>query len=473
MDGAKTVLIVEDDPLERRLLYHSLSDRYRTLEAGDKAGALTALEREHVDIVLLDLHLPPSIETTAEGFSIQESISRRDPNLPLVVITGDQDHHVALDMIDRGVADFLLKPIDPLALNVVIARVLDRAALQRELQELRRTLRERCALGHLIGQSRIMRALFATLLRLAASSANVLLLGESGTGKSAAARALHEESPRAEGPFVVVDGAAIPESLMESELFGHVRGAYTGATGSRAGRIQMAHGGTLFLDEIGNLSPVAQSKLLLFLDRRSYTPVGSTAEVKVDVRLVAATNLDVQQLVADGRFRADLLYRIQVATAILPPLRERSEDISLLADFLLASLGKEIGRPHVRLSADAIGLLESYHWPGNVRQLKHVLEGSLVLLDGDLLRASDLILPGPAAAVSGAPTAPPPAPAMVELPSGAEPETADFREQVGSYERNLIGQALLRSGGNKAAAGRLLGLDENQIRYLCRKHGIA
>lgn len=386
-----------------------------------------------------------------------------------MIVTGDQDRHLALEMIGRGVSDVLHKPVDPPILQVVIARALERAELERELQQLRDEVRERYSFGNLVGQSPAMRKLFATLVKLAATSTSVLVLGESGTGKSAIARALHHESPRAGGPFVVVDGAAMPEALLESELFGHTRGAYTGATSQKAGRIEMAQGGTLFLDEIGNLSLSAQSKLLLFLDSSSYTPVGSNEEIRVDVRLIAATNANLAELTRRGAFRPDLLYRIQVATVVIPPLRERKEDIGPLAQFLLASIGRELGRPAVRLSADAVSRLEEFPWPGNVRQLKHALENSLVLLDGDVLAASELVLPPPWPAEPAAPDPAPPDPTAPVFREGTNP---GFKKRVAAFEREILQDVLRRTGGNKAQAARLLGLDENQIHYLCRKHGM-
>jgi len=457
----------------RRLLYHTLKHSYQVLEAGDAAEALAAMDRGGIDIVLLDMHLPPALDTPEEGLRVHCGIRQRDPLLPVVVVTGDQDRHLALEMVDRGIADFLLKPIDADVLLVVVARSLARARAERELQELRRTVRERSGLGQLIGSSPAMRHVFATLRRLAATSTTVLLLGETGTGKSVVARALHQESARADGPFVVVDGATIPESLLESELFGHVRGAYTGASAAKIGRLPLAEGGTLFLDEIANLSLAAQGKLLLFLDSHRCTAVGSEKEIQLDVRLIAATNQDLESMVREGRFRADLLYRIQVAAVTLPPLRERVLDIGPLASLFVARLGKEMGRPHARLSTDAIELLESCPWPGNVRQLKHVLEGSLVLAERDILHAADLVLPAPAreeAAERGESRAD----AATALPAGPDPGsvTGRYAEQVAQFERDLITRAMEKTGGNKSAAGRLLGLDDNQIRYLCRKHSV-
>ena len=463
------VLVVDDLATERRLLYHALKSDHRVLEAGDGDAVLAQLESEPVDLVLLDLHLPPHPESAAEGVRILQEIRRLRPRCPVVIVTGDQDRGVALDMVRRGVADFLLKPIEAEVLRTVIARALERAALERELEEARGRAAERATFGGLIGRSRAARELFARLEKLARAPTTVLLLGESGTGKSAVARALHIEGPRAAKPFVVVDGATIPESLVESELFGHARGAYTGAEAARTGRIEMADGGTLFLDEIGNLSPAAQAKLLLFLDDHTFTPVGSNQPVRVDVRLVAASNRDLAELVREGRFRADLLFRIQVTTVTLPPLRERREDVGPLAEYFIATLGKEFGRPGARLTPEAVSLLEGYPWPGNVRQLRHALESSLALADRDVLDAGDLALPlvpfpgaEPAVAV-------PPAAAD---PSAGAPEAATFGSRVADFERRLLIGALTTTRGNKAAAGRLLGLDENQIRYLCRKHGV-
>jgi DNA-binding NtrC family response regulator len=449
----KTILLVDDQATERRLLYHALKSDYRILEAEDGESALRHLSREEVDLVILDLHLPPDTSTSREGVRLQWKIAECNATTPVVITTGDGDHSLALEMVRRGVADFLLKPIDPEVLRIVAARALERARLEREVARLRREMRRRYSFGNLVGDSPAMRAVFAKLERLAAASTTVLLLGDSGTGKSALARALHNHGPRAEKPFVVVDGASVPETLMESELFGHVRGAFTGAESEKPGRIQKADGGTLFLDEIGNLSPAAQARLLLFLDSRKFTKVGASEEIEVDVRLIAATNAGLDSLVEEGKFREDLLFRLQVATVTLPPLRERKQDIPLLAERFLAEFCREMKRPPVGLKPAALGLLESYPWPGNVRQLRHVLETSLVLADVPTLDAADLSLPTSA---------------VTEAHAGS----GSLKERVAGFERNLVQEALEKTAGNKAAAARLLGLDDNQIRYLCRKHGI-
>jgi DNA-binding NtrC family response regulator len=458
MSARATVLIVDDLPEERRLLHFALKDRFDTLEAGDAGEALRHLDDAHADVVLLDLHLPPRVDHPDEGVRLHAAIHERAPELPIVIVTGDEDRAVALEAVERGVADFLLKPIDGDVLKTVVGRALERARLERELRELRRQVHERFSFQSLVGESAAARKVFSKLERLAGVRTTVLLLGESGTGKSAVARALHFASPRADGPFVVVDGASIPETLLESELFGHAKGAFTGADAAKAGKLRRADGGTLFLDEIANLSREAQAKLLLFLDSRSFTPVGSDDPIEVDVRLVAATNQDLDRLVAEDRFRADLLYRIQVATVTLPPLRERAQDIAPLCRRLLAELCREAARAPVELSPDAYALLESYPWPGNVRQLRHVLESSLVLADGDVLAAGDFALP--------------PYPGARPGPGAPTDRDAAFKQKVLEYERRLLTEALAGTRGNKAAAGRRLGLDENQIRYLCRKHGL-
>jgi len=466
-----TILLVDDQPTERRLLYHALKGSYRVVEAGDADEALRVTEGEPPDLVLADLHLPPNLETPEEGIRLHARLRERFPLLPVIIVTGDQDRATALDMVSRGVADFLLKPIDPTVLRIVIARAIERARLERELEELRARLEERYSFGKMIGKSAAQRAVFSKLRKLARVRTTVLLLGESGTGKSAAARALHLESDHASAPFVVVDGAAIPESLIESELFGHRKGAFSGADRDAPGLIPTAHGGTLFLDEIGNLSLAAQAKLLLFLDRHVVTPVGSTEEIPVDVRLVAATNRDLNALVRSGRFREDLYFRIDVASVHLPPLRERTEDILPLCNQMLAELCRDMRRPRVGMSPDAAGILEEYPWPGNVRELQHVLESSLVLLAETerTMGPEDLVLPAQPRGrpVPDAPDAPaPPEDAEAGI-GGAE---IPFKERVAEFEKQLLRNALEKSGGNKAAAGRLLGLDENQIRYLCRKH---
>ncbi|MDP6529062.1 MAG: sigma-54 dependent transcriptional regulator [Gemmatimonadota bacterium] len=455
-----TILLVDDEATERRLLYHLLKADYRVLEAEDGAGALDVVEREAVDLVILDLHLPPDPDTADGGVRTLKEVRARRPWVPVVIATGDRDRNVALEMVRQGATDFLLKPLDPDVLRIVVVRALERARLESELRDLRRTVRRRHSFGSLIGQSPVAQKMFARLQKLAGVPTTVLLLGESGVGKSSIARVLHEEGSRADGPFVVVDGAAIPESLMESEMFGHVRGAFTGADVRREGRIRKADGGTLFLDEIGNLNAAAQAKLLLFLDNRTYSPVGSSEEICADVRLIAATNRSLEDLVLEGSFRQDLLFRLQVATVDLPPLRDRRGDIASLAEHFLDTLSEEMGRRPPRLSVAALKRLLEFSWPGNIRQLQHVLESSLVLLDGEDLDPGDLMIP------------PEENDAAREGIVADSSEGLPLKERITAFERAILVDALAASAGNKSSAGRALGLDDNQIRYLCRKHGL-
>ncbi len=465
-----TLLLVDDRAAERRLLYHALMPEFNVIESGEASDAIARASRGGVDLVLLDLHLPPYEATPDEGIRVLETIRDSAPGLPVVIITGDSDRALALDMVRRGVADLLLKPIDPDVLRVVVARAMERARMERELRELRARLSARPSFGGLIGASPAMRALFARLQRLGETPTPVLLLGESGTGKSALARALHLEGPRASRPFVIVDGAGIPESLLESELFGHVRGAFTGAEDARLGRIQAAAGGTLFLDEIGNLSGGAQAKLLLFLDTHACQPLGSNQSVRVDVRLIAASNRDLVEMVAEGRFRADLLYRMQGTCRRIPPQAERRMDTGPIAESILYPLGKEWGRPGARPDPEALRLLEVNPWPGNVRQLRHALEASLAIAESDILDARNLELPGDARdeGEGGVHALPGKVAGDRDARSGES-----FTARTSAYEREILADAIARAGGNKAAAARSLGLSENQIRYLCRKHGLA
>ncbi|HYO91586.1 MAG TPA: sigma-54 dependent transcriptional regulator, partial [Pyrinomonadaceae bacterium] len=326
-----TLLVVDDDTSVRRQLYWALSQEYKVLEAGARNEAVEVLQRENIDVVLSDLHLPPHLDDMSEGLAIVEEARKLRPPVPVIVITGTDSKQAALETIRRGAYGFFEKPFDPDEVLHIVHQAARVRRLEREIIRLRSELEGCRGFAHLVGASSALAKTIKQARAAAATSATVLILGENGTGKELIARAIHEESPRASGPFVAVSCAALPETLIESELFGHEKGAFTGAHAARKGRFELADNGTLFLDEISELAPSVQVKLLRVLQERSFERLGGTKTVSVNIRLIAASNRDLEQEVEAGRFRRDLFYRLNVVPLTLPALRERCEDVPLLA----------------------------------------------------------------------------------------------------------------------------------------------
>lgn len=347
---------------------------------GNVEDALREIASEPPDLVLLDLVMPGR-----SGLDLLADLQERDVRAPVIVLTGTNTVNAAVEAMKRGAADFMTKPFELDALRLKVRDRLEKRELQDEVERLRDEVEERQQLGRMVGRSDVMRTVFRTVERIAKAEATVLVTGESGTGKELVARAIHDLSPRAEGPFIAVNCGAIPSELIESELFGHEKGAFTGATERRVGRFEAANSGTLFLDEIGELDQAVQVKLLRVLQERTFERVGSSQSMTVDVRIVTATNRDLQEEIKNGNFREDLYYRVAVVPVALPALRERREDIRLLAKTFLARLG-----PEKKLSPAAIGSLENYTWPGNVRELENAIEYSIALCESDTIDQDDL-----------------------------------------------------------------------------------
>jgi DNA-binding NtrC family response regulator len=452
-----TILIIEDEAKMRRLLELNLGDDgFKTLSAGDAETGLKLLASEPVHLVLTDLKLPG-----ISGLEFLQTAKQQNPALPIVVMTAFGSVETAVEAMKAGASDYVLKPFSLAEMRMVVHKELDNSRLREENRSLREALGQKYSHPNIVAISPKMQEVLATVERVAPTNSTVLLGGESGVGKDLIARAIHEKSRRASGPFVKINSTAIPENLLESELFGYEKGAFTGATASKPGKFELADKGTLFLDEIGDVPPAIQVKLLRVLQEREFERLGGTRTVKVDVRLIAATNRDLRAALEDGTFREDLYYRLNVVPIDIPRLREHKEDISGLTNLFLARFAKDSGRSEkiTGISPAAMQLLVSHYWPGNVRELQNVIERACALATSKQLDIGDIQLDSPrnrTFSSSGASS-------DRFLPDGM---TLD------QWEDEMIREALKRAGGNKSQAARLLGLSRNALRYRLSKIGI-
>jgi len=380
----RTILIVDDDASARYGLRRALEHKYRIAEADSATAARGALERERPDVVLLDLVMPE-----VDGLSLLKTMREDGYEQPVLVVSALDSAKTAVDALRVGATDYIVKGFDIEELRKRVANLIEMLELSNENERLRRELVAEGQFGRMIGTSPAMRKVFEMAERVAPSDATVLILGESGTGKDLLAQEIHERSPRKGGPFIAVNCAALPENLIESELFGYEKGAFTGAAQQKKGKFELASGGTLFLDEIGDMNPVTQAKVLRALENRKVERLGGSFAIEVDVRVVSATHRDLPAEIAAGKFREDLFYRLRVVTLELPALRAHKDDIALLAETFLSQLNSRHNRK-ARLDSSAIELLTRYDWPGNVRELKNALERSLVLAPGEKIGASEL-----------------------------------------------------------------------------------
>jgi DNA-binding NtrC family response regulator len=449
---AKRLLIVDDEPNMLRVLELQLSSAGFAVEkAANAEQALPILDRGGLDMVLTDLKLPGM-----DGLELLGRIRGMDSSLPVIIMTAYGTVETAVQAMKAGASDYVLKPFSLDDLMLTIEKVLELHALRAENRRLRDELGRRYQFDNIIGPSAAMQEVFAAVSRVAPTRATVLLAGESGIGKDLIARAIHHHSPRRDRPFVKISCSAIPENLMESELFGYEKGAFTGATASRAGKFEQADGGTVFLDEIGDVPPQVQVKLLRVLQEREFERLGSNKTQKVDVRIVAATNQDLRAALEQGAFREDLYYRLNVVPINIPPLRNRKEDILLLVEHFLAKYRDETGGRIQSVTPAAMERVLSYHWPGNVRELENIIQRAMVLAPGPALQPADIQLDSERQA----------APTGDKLPFVPDGMTLD------QYEQELIREALRRAGGNKSQAARLLGLTRNALRYRLTQMGI-
>ncbi|MBL8176363.1 MAG: sigma-54-dependent Fis family transcriptional regulator [Bryobacterales bacterium] len=448
----KRILVVEDeDKLRRVIQLQLLSAGFAVDQAASAEEALPLLDR--ADLVLTDLKLP-----AMSGQELLAVAHRQDANIPVVMITAFGSVETAVEAMKAGAFDFIPKPFSLDHLMQVVNKALEVRSLRDENRDLREQLGHRYQFDNIIGRSRAMQEIFATVMRVAPTRATVLLAGESGVGKDLIARAIHYHSPRRDRPFVKINCTAIPENLMESELFGYEKGAFTGAAASKPGKFEQADTGTAFLDEIGDVPGNIQVKLLRVLQEREFERLGSNKTLRIDVRVIAATNVDLRAALEQGTFREDLYYRLNVVPINIPPLRERREDILYLAKHFVTKLAGELGSRVTSISQAAIDALMQYHWPGNVRELENVIERSLVLASGLTLEPADIRLDDmPKARSSSAQTA------GFGLPDGMS---------LDEYEQAIIREAMKKANGNKSQAARLLGLTRNALRYRLSQMGM-
>ncbi len=442
------VLVVDDEDGIRSFLAEALEDEgHAVTEAADGVAALEALARASAEVVITDLKMP-----RLDGMGLLQRLRQEQPEVEVIVLTAHGTVDNALQAMKLGAFDYLQKPLSsPTELRLLVARAAERYRLRSLAEVSQRDRGTRLSYG-----AQAMDAVESALRKVAPTEATVLLLGESGTGKEVAARAVHTWSRRVDGPFVPINCAALSEHLLESELFGHEKGAFTGATARHRGRIELAQHGTFFLDEIGELAPALQAKLLRVLQERCFQRVGGTQTVRADVRWIAATNRDLTTMVAEGRFREDLYHRLAVFPVRLPPLRERSEDIPELASVLLHRVAASLGQPRLHLSPEAIETLRRTTWPGNVRELANTLERAGILADGDRIEPEHLVMPGHIAAAADAPAPTPP----------STPRT------LAEQEREAITQALARCEGNRRRAAEQLGIGVRTLYDKLKRYGL-
>lgn len=454
------VVVVEDDPHQRQQIAAPLRADFEVLEAADYEGAYSALREQEPDLLLLDITLPSG--GVRECVALLRELQQSDLDTVVIVLSDDHRKSSALRVMDAGAYDYFVKPVDPDVLRTIIDRAVEKLRIERENRILREEIHRKESLGNLLGSTEAMHHLFDSIRRVARGSATVVIRGESGSGKELVARALHDLSVRRDRPFVSVNCAALPETLMEAELFGYEKGAFTGATCTKEGRIELAHRGVLFLDEIGTLSPALQSKLLRVLEERSLIRLGGKRPIKVDFRLLTATNEDLEELVRQGRFREDLYYRIHVVPLFVPPLRERVDDIPLLVDYFVKVYCAANHLPPKRVADEVLQTLKRYPWPGNVRELENVVQRMVLMTDDEIFSLKNL----PADIVQGAGGHR--GPNRFRLPA----QGIQLEQEVAAYERRWLESALAQAEGVKARAARLLGLNKDRMKYLCRKHNL-
>jgi two-component system response regulator HydG len=445
------ILVVDDEQSHRTMLRAVLTkEGYDISEADDGNSAVKAVEDESFDLILMDIRM-----TDMDGIEAMGEIKKMSPSIPIIMMTAYASVKTAVEALKSGAYDYLTKPLDIDELKILIKKALEYYRLQEENVFLKERLADRFNFSRIIGKSRRMKELFENLSLVAPSDATILIYGESGTGKELVANAIHQNSPRAQKPFIKVSCAALPETLLESELFGHERGAFTGALARKAGRFQLADGGTLFLDEVNVMSSTTQVKLLRVLQEREFEPLGSTKTIHVDIRLITATNKDLEDEVKEGRFREDLFYRLNVVPIHLPPLRDRKEDIPLLADHF-SKLFQEKNKKSIKgFLPKTIDTLMRYDWPGNIRELENVMERAILLCRGEYLSPQDLPPPFQGEQIGEQP--------IVSIPPGMTLE---------ALEKEAIIQTLEETGGNRTQTAQILGISRKTLQNKHKEYGL-
>ena len=446
------ILVVDDEASHRQMLEAVLTtEGYEVYQADDGQEAITAVEERFYDLIVMDVRM-----SQVGGIEALRRIKELSPGIPVIIMTAYASVNTAVDALKSGAYDYLTKPLDIDELKILVGKALRYRQLEQENLYMKERLGDRFDFSNIIGRSSPMRELFETVALVAPSEATVLILGESGTGKELIANAIHENSPRRERPFIKVNCAALPETLLESELFGHEKGAFTGALAKKQGRFQLAHKGSIFLDEIGEMAPTTQSKILRVLQEREFESLGSTHTVKVDTRVIVATNKNLEKEIQNGHFREDLYYRLNVVTLEVPPLRKRREDISLLADFFLRQYAEKNRRLIKGFTPRTMDLLMRYTWPGNVRELENAVERAVIMARGDMIAPA--VLPG---TITG----------LDDDGNGADVALTPGRS-LKEVEREMILRTLDETGGNRTHAAEILGISRRTLQLKLKEYGI-
>ena len=447
-----TVLVVDDDAGLRESFRLILDDEYEVVDVSSGQQALEVARAAQVDVVLLDIRLPEM-----DGIEVLERLKQVDEQIEVILVTAVKTVKTAVAAMKLGAFDYVTKPFEEDELLATIRRALQKRALEREVVYLRTELARRSGLDDIVGQHPVMQKLFRTVAQIAGMPSTVLISGESGTGKELVARAIHRMSPRRDAPFVAVNPAAISDTLVESELFGHEKGAFTGAYQRKAGRFELAQHGTLFLDEIASLKPEMQAKLLRVLQEREVERVGGTRTIRLDVRIVAASNVDLRQAVEREAFRADLYYRLNVVPITVPPLRERRSDVPLLVDHFVGRYTRELGKRIDGVTPEALAALTEYQWPGNVRELQNVIERAVALVESGPIGLNDL-------------------PTDVLLPDHRgrvkQAENLPLKTATDEFERQIVMRILERVRWNRSEAARILGIHRNSLKMKLQRWGV-